>query len=280
MTDTASAPRPQHVAFVGAGNMAAAIIGGLLTSGYPAEQISAGDPSPAAQNRMQALGVNSVFASPAETVKGADVVLLAVKPQIMADVARSIAAEIAPGAVVVSIAAGIGLDALQGYLGSHCAVVRCMPNTPALVGAGATGLYAPPGVSPEQCAKAAFLLGAVGMTTWVAEESLLDAVIAVSGSGPAYFFAFMEAMIHQGVKLGLDEASATALTLQTALGAAKLAAQSEHSLATLRENVTSPGGTTEQALQRFAQEGALEHLVASAMTAAVHRAGELSKEYS
>lgn len=266
------------IAFVGAGNMASSIIGGLLASGHPADRIRAADPYPPSLEKLAEVGPVTLCADNAEAVAGADVVVLAVKPQVMAEAADSIAAVIAASRpVVISIAAGITIHSLQQRLGEACAIVRCMPNTPALLGCGASGLYANDQTSAQQRGYAEAILGAVGSVCWVPEEKDLDAVTALSGSGPAYFFLFMEAMADAGTALGLDRDTATAMTLQTALGAARMAMEGDVDLAELRRRVTSPGGTTERAVQRFEQDD-LRGKVAAAIQAAHLRSEELARE--
>jgi len=267
-----------HIAFIGAGNMAASIIGGLLQSGHPSNHLSAADPAPESLERISAMGPIAVFNDNAAAAVTADVVILAVKPQVMAEAAASLAPVIQKnGAVVISIAAGITTASLQKRLGEGAAIVRCMPNTPALLRAGASGLYATAATSPAQRSFAEYVLSAVGTTAWVDAESQLDAITALSGSGPAYFFLFMEAMIDAGCELGLDRKTATGLALQTGLGAARMATESPLELTELRRQVTSPGGTTERAVQQF-EEDDLRTVVASAMRAAAQRAAELARE--
>lgn len=266
-----------HIAFVGAGNMAGSIIGGLLDSGHPPASLSAADPDPGSLERLAAMAPIAVYADNARAVAGANVVILAVKPQIMADVAREIAKPVQDAdAVVISVAAGITVASLQHWLGAGAAVVRCMPNTPALLRCGASGLYASDRVSPAQAQYAELVLGAVGITRWVEREQLLDAITALSGSGPAYFFLFLEAMIDAACELGLDRETATGLAQQTALGSARMAIESDVDLPELRRRVTSPGGTTERALQSFEENG-LRDTVARAMSAAAQRAAEMSR---
>jgi len=266
------------IAFVGAGNMANSIIGGLLSSGHPAERIRAADPFPESLERLATLGPISLHTDNADAVEGADVVVLAVKPQVMAEAASSIAEAVTRSqAVVVSIAAGITIDSLEARLGAGTAIVRCMPNTPALLGCGASALFANTHTSDQQRAHAAALLDAVGITRWVPEEGALDAITALSGSGPAYFFLFMEAMADAGRSLGLDADTATDMTLQTALGAARMAIEGDVDLVELRRRVTSPGGTTEQAVQNF-EDNDLRGRVADAMRAAFDRSVEMAKD--
>ena len=258
--------------------MAASIIGGLLESGHPASRLRAADPFADSLERLRALGVDALHSDNAAAVAGADVVILAVKPQVMAAAADSIAAAVRDsGALVISIAAGITVAALQRRLGEAAAIVRCMPNTPALLRCGASGLYASAGTSEQQRGHAELVLGAVGSTCWVESEAELDAITALSGSGPAYFFLFMEAMIDAGESLGLQRDTATALALQTGLGAARMALENDLDLVELRRRVTSPGGTTERALQRFEHDG-LRDVVSGAMRAAADRAAEMSRE--
>jgi pyrroline-5-carboxylate reductase len=267
-----------HIAFIGAGNMASSIIGGLLESGHSAQQISAADPYPESLARLRDLGAIRTFADNAGAVAGADVVILAVKPQVMAEACTSIARAAADcGALVISIAAGITIASMQARLGDRTAIVRCMPNTPALLGCGATGLYANDQVSAGQRELAANILAAVGITRWVASERDLDAVTALSGSGPAYFFLFMEAMIDAGIAQGLERETAEELAMQTALGAARMALENDVDLVELRRRVTSPGGTTEAAVEHF-ETGDLRGLVAGAMQAAADRADEMARE--
>lgn len=263
------------ISFIGAGNMASSIIGGLLESGHPASALRAADPARANLEKLGKLGAIETFQDNAAACADADVVILAVKPQIMDAAMASIAAPVAArGALVISIAAGTTIATMEAGLGTATAVVRCMPNTPALLGVGATALYANGNVSSGQRDLASTILGAVGMIEWVPEEDQLDAITALSGSGPAYFFLFMEAMVNAGCAMGLSRECATAMTKQTALGAARMAIEGDVDLTELRRRVTSPGGTTERAVQCFEHEG-LRDLVAHAMAAAQQRAAEM-----
>lgn len=265
------------LAFIGAGNMARAIIGGLINNGYPAAKIWATEPSMANLADLEMQGINT-SSDNAEAVKQADVVVLAVKPQILHQVCTDIEDAVqSQQPLIISIAAGIVSDDIDHWLGTSNAIVRCMPNTPALVQTGASGLYANTYVNDEQREQAEEILSAVGIALWVDEESQLDAVTAVSGSGPAYYFLMMEAMIDAGKKLGLSDEVATQLTLQTALGAAKMASNSDVDPAELRRRVTSPNGTTEQAIKTFI-EGGLPELVDDALQACNDRSIELAKE--
>ncbi len=258
--------------------MAASIIGGLLESGHPATAIAAADPFPESLARLREVAPVAVSADNAEAVDGADVVILAVKPQVMAEAADSIAATLrGSGAVVISIAAGITVASLRARLGEDISIVRCMPNTPSLLREGASGLYASAGTSDAQRDHAEHILAAVGTTRWVGSEAELDAITALSGSGPAYFFLFMEAMIEAAVELGLERETATALAQQTGLGAARMALENEVDLAELRRRVTSPGGTTEGAVESFERDG-LRAIVNRAMRAAADRAAQMAEE--
>ena len=267
-----------HIAFVGAGNMASSIIGGLIESGHPAQCISAADPFAASLERLQEIAPVAIYSDNAEAVANADVIILAVKPQVMAEATDTIASAVqSTSAVVISIAAGVTIGSMAARLGAQSAIVRCMPNTPALLGCGASGLFANHNVSEQQRQYAESILSAVGITTWVDTEQALDAITALSGSGPAYFFLFMEAMIDAGCELGLDRDTATTLATQTGLGAARMAIESEVDLAELRRRVTSPAGTTERAIQTFEQDG-LRDVVNNAMRAAADRAAEMARE--
>lgn len=268
----------QHgkLVFIGGGNMAASLIGGLIAQGYPASRITASDPVAEARSRLAAQFGVAVSADNRAAVADADILVLAVKPQVMAAVVAELAPAVPPGALVISIAAGVPVAALAQLLGAHIAIVRCMPNTPALVRVGATGLYAGAGVSDAQRRVAADVLGAVGTAVWVQSERDIDAVTAVSGSGPAYFFRVMEAMIAAGVALGLEPEVAGQLTLQTALGAARMALDSDVDVAELRRRVTSPGGTTAAALAVL-DEGGLTELFGRALAAADARGREMGE---
>ena len=266
------------IAFIGAGNMASSIVGGLVEAGHPAQRIRAADPYPASLERLAEIAPITVCNDNAEAARGADIIILAVKPQVMGEALESIAAPVkSGGAVIISIAAGITLSTMKARLGEQAAIVRCMPNTPALLGCGASGLYAADSVSEQQRNQAQYILSAVGMTSWVPNEQALDAVTALSGSGPAYFFLFMEAMIDAGCQLGLERGVATELALQTGLGAARMALENDVDLVELRKRVTSPGGTTERAVASFEQDG-LRDIVSTAMQSAADRAKEMARE--
>ncbi|MBP5150034.1 pyrroline-5-carboxylate reductase, partial [Pseudomonas protegens] len=217
-----------------------------------------------------------VFADNAEAIEGVDVIVLAVKPQAMKAVCQALRPSLKPQQLVVSIAAGITCSSMNSWLGAQ-PIVRCMPNTPALLRQGVSGLYATAEVSAQQRQQAEELLSAVGIALWLDQEQQLDAVTAVSGSGPAYFFLLIEAMTAAGEKLGLPRETAAQLTLQTALGAAHMAVSSDVDAAELRRRVTSPAGTTEAAIKSF-QAGGFEALVEKALGAAAHRSAEMAEQ--
>ena len=264
------------IAFVGGGNMASALIGGLVAKGHDATRISVIELSPAAREKLAARHPVRVTTAPDVAMKGADTVLLAVKPQDMKRALASLGSEVR-GALVISIAAGIGLETLSRWLGGHRRIVRCMPNTPALIGAGITGLYAPEDVGKEYRKTAETILSAVGEVVWLAEERLLDPVTAVSASGPAYVFWFIEQLAASAEKLGIPKDAALKMAKQTVLGAAQLASASPDSPETLRKNVTSKGGTTEAALKVFDEEKLAERF-ARAVAAASKRGEEMGRE--
>lgn len=244
-----------NLAFIGAGNIAQAIIGGLVNTGFEPACIVAADPS----SEQLASLPEDVRRAPSnrEAAAGADAIVLCVKPNLMAGVCTDIGDRITDQ-LVVSVAAGVTTGAIARYLGESRAIVRCMPNTPALVREGMTGLFANEHVTPDQRRIAEQVMGAVGRVHWFEDEGLLDAVTAVSGSGPAYFFLVMEAMQAAARKLGLDDEVARDLVLQTALGAARIAIEGDDDVATLRTRVTSPGGTTEAAIDSLLAAGLLD----------------------
>lgn len=258
--------------------MATSLIGGLIAQDHPAGRLRVVDPD---TQRLAALrerfGVAVSERADAEFM-AADVWVLAVKPQVMAEVATALADKLGtPPPLVLSVAAGVPSRALARWFGADVPIVRCMPNTPALIGAGAAGLYAADNVEPRQRETAEAVLGSAGITVWVEDEAALDAVTATSGSGPAYFFAFMEALQSGAEELGLDAETARRLVLQTALGAARMALESGDNPAELRRKVTSPGGTTERALT-ILEEGGFDMLVGEAMRAAAGRSAQISEE--
>ncbi|MFZ5493133.1 MAG: pyrroline-5-carboxylate reductase [Pseudomonadota bacterium] len=267
-----------EIVFIGGGNMGRALLGGLIADGVPTGQLAAAEPDAARRAALtDELGMRAA-AQGHELVADASVVVLAVKPQVLRDVVQELAGQFgAHRPLVVSIVAGVTEADIDAWLGGDFPIVRCMPNTPALVRQGISALHANARVSGDQRAQAERILGAVGSVVWVPEEAQLDAVTAVSGSGPAYFFAVMEAMEQAGVALGLTPDVSRRLTLQTALGAAMLATQSADPPAVLRAQVTSPGGTTQAALQVL-QSGGLAALFKDALAAAHRRAGELARQ--
>nr|WP_211218334.1 MULTISPECIES: pyrroline-5-carboxylate reductase [Spongiibacter] len=266
------------IGFIGGGNMAASIIGGLLTSGVDARQLRAGDPSQESLDRLASLGPITTSQDNLDIIPGCDVLVMAVKPQLMKVVCAGIADTVqASKPLIISIAAGVTSDSLNQWLGGNLAIVRCMPNTPALLRCGATGLFANTAVSEIQRQQAQQILDAVGLALWVEQESELDAVTAVSGSGPAYFFLMMEAMQASGEALGLSPDVAKQLSQQTALGAARMALESDVDVAELRRRVTSPKGTTERAITIF-EDGGFRALVQQALQGAADRADELGRE--
>jgi pyrroline-5-carboxylate reductase len=269
----------RKLAFIGGGNMAAALIGGLTKRGLPQDRIVVADPSAQQlQSLVREYGINTAPDNES-AVAGAEVVILAVKPQQMRAVALGIAPRLAQSdPLVISIAAGIPHAALLRWFGGRTAVVRTMPNRPALNGFGATGLYAPACVGAANRALAEAILAAVSATVWVEHESQMDTVTALSGSGPAYFFLFMEALEAAAHARGLPTEIAHKLTLETAFGASQMARLSNESLAQLRDQVTSKGGTTAAALDVLDAAG-LRAIVAHAVAAADRRSAELAAEY-
>ena len=265
-----------NILFIGGGNMAAAIIGGLKAKGWPATAIHAVDVLPDALKRLeQQFGVRTSSDGVA-AARDADCIVLAVKPQQLRDVARSLAPVIGKQ-LIISIAAGIRSGDLARWLGPAARIVRAMPNTPALVGAGVTGLHAMPGVSESQRKDAERILGAVGTTFWVATEPDLDAVTAVSGSGPAYVFYVIEALEAAARELGMPPAEAKQSALATFAGAVKLAIEDGGDPAVLRARVTSKGGTTERAIG-ILDDSAVKAAFARAVRGAAERAAELGDE--
>jgi len=256
--------------------MARSLISGLLASGVRPEQLRASDPDPGQRAQLADTGIQTTDSND-EAVAGADVVVLAVKPQVLGAVLKNLN-NLATGQLLVSIAAGVPLASLTSWSSIMQPIVRCMPNTPALLGAGMTALYANDKVSAQQRSQAEMILGAAGKTLWVATEDTLDAVTAVSGSGPAYYFYLMEAMVDAGVALGLDREMATLLTLETAYGAGLMARNGATPLAKLRENVSSPGGTTAAALA-ILDAAELRLTIKNALAGAARRSKELAKEF-
>jgi pyrroline-5-carboxylate reductase len=263
------------ITFLGGGNMANALIGGMLKRGFAAADITVIDPGSEARERLQqTYGVRCLAAADQLDTAG-DLLLLAVKPQQMREACAPLVAKLGQ-ALVVSIAAGLDLATLSRFLGGHRRLVRCMPNTPALIGAGITGLCALPEVDAAGRAAADRVLAAVGSTVWIDDEGRMDGVTALSGSGPAYVFLFIEALQQAAADLGFTAEQGRQLAIETVQGAAALAAQSSEAASVLRERVTSKGGTTEAALRTMAEAGVKEGIVAG-VKAAEARGRELGK---
>lgn len=266
------------ICFIGAGNMSRSLIGGLLASGYDKSKVWASDPNTDTTDSLsQRFGIKC-YNDNQQAIQQADILVLAVKPQQLQALCKSLAPSVQEKKpLLISIAAGVRSADIDRWLGGGQAVVRSMPNTPALIQTGATGLFANPKVTTTQKADAEHILRAAGLTLWVNQENQLDAVTALSGSGPAYYFLFMEAMEAAGKQLGLDPKTAHLLTLQTAFGAAKMALESSDDCATLRQQVTSPNGTTEQAIKSF-ESDQFSDIVSRAMHASHKRAQQLADE--
>jgi len=265
-----------NITFIGGGNMAQALIGGLLARGLPTTRIMVSDPVEAIRQLLHEKEIQAVDDN-VKAIKNADVVVLAVKPQVLGTVLKPLHG-LFEGKLIVSIIAGAEIETIAALTGTD-RVVRVMPNTPALVQTGAHGLYANENVTTKDRDLASQILAATGLTIWVNSEAQIDAVTAVSGSGPAYFFYLMESMIRAGKNMGLDEKVATALTLQTALGAAQMAITSSNTPAELRKNVTSPNGTTQAALEVF-DRAQISQNIQTALAAAQKRSQELAHELS
>jgi len=269
-----------RIAFIGGGNMARSLVGGLVEKGCKPGRITVSEPDAEQRAAIAKRMPVRMSADGASAVRDADVVVFAVKPQVMRSAAKAVAETVqARKPLIVSVAAGITTGDLDRWLGGGQAIVRVMPNTPALLGAGAAGLYATSQVSAEQRATAQVLMEAVGRALWIQDEALMDAVTAVSGSGPAYFFLLMECMEAAALELGLPAETARALISQTAFGAARMAQESGEAPGTLRKQVTSPNGTTAAALGVF-EDGKFAALVQKALTAARDRGRQLSAEAS
>jgi len=262
------------ICFIGAGNMAGSMIGGLTANGYPAQNIIACDINNDRLTQLQQDFSIRIHRDVDQAIAEAEVIILAVKPQVMQTVCKSLH-NTRHRPLFISIAAGLRESDINHWLGGGHAMVRCMPNTPALVGQGASGLYANTRVSEQQRQQAEQIMQSTGITVWVEQEQQLDAVTAISGSGPAYFFLFIEALQKAGEILGLTAETAEQLAKQTALGAASMAMDKD--VIELRRQVTSPGGTTEQAIASF-QSNQLERLVIEATTAAQRRSEELAQQ--
>jgi pyrroline-5-carboxylate reductase len=265
----------EPIAFIGGGNMATSLIAGLLNAGMEHQAITVSDPLPAQRELLENMGVRTT-ADNAEAARNAATIVLAVKPQMLGTVLKRLAP--AANQLLVSIAAGVPIAAIRGWTRPEQPIVRAMPNTPALLGAGISALYASDTVTEAGRQRAEAILTAAGRTLWVDDETKLDAVTAVSGSGPAYFFYLMEAMIEAGIGQGLDAETATVLTLETAYGAALMARERSNPPDVLRANVTSPGGTTAAALSVLDQAGTRQ-IIRSALDRARARSEELAEEF-
>lgn len=264
------------ITFIGAGNMGSSLIGGLINNGHPHDKIWAADPS---QERLQTLQETFQIHTTNDNTRAvlaADIVILAIKPQVFADVLTPLQPAVnTRKPLIITIAAGVREASIQQHLGEHTAIVRAMPNTPALIACGATALHANSKVTNEQHNQAESILRAVGAVVWVDDEAQMDTVTALSGSGPAYFFLVMEALQQAAIDLGLSADTARLLTLQTALGAAKMAIESGQPLTELRKQVTSPGGTTERGILVL-EENNIRHLLKKTLQAAKLRSEELA----
>ncbi len=277
-----------NICFIGGGNMASAMMGGLVRQGVPARQLRVVEIDDANRQRLAAQGFVVFAKQDPEAILGSDIIVLAVKPQQMKQVAEQLGSQLSAGQIVLSIAAGIRLMDLARWLGrlntrslgfqdTGFVLVRAMPNTPALIGAGMTGLCSLSVLNDTQQKLVETVMQAAGSFVWIGNEAEMDAVTAVSGSGPAYFFYFIEALEQAGKVLGLPEQTARMLALETALGAARLAHQSTETPATLRERVTSKNGTTERALLSMQANHVKEHIITAAQAAAA-RSREMGEE--
>ena len=265
------------IGFIGAGNMAYALIKGLLNNGFDANQINISDPNEELlRNRESELKVTT-YSDNTSLLSNSDIIFFAVKPQVLSSVCLELKGVVKSKHLFVSIVAGIRSSDINRWLGGNFALIRTMPNTPALFQTGVTGLFANELVNNEQKSLVSSILSSVGECFWVNEEKLIDAITAISGSGPAYFFLLMESMKQAGMALGLDEETANSLSIQTAYGASLMANKTGKDSRTLRTEVTSPNGTTQSAIESF-QDQNFEGIVANATRAAYDRARELSNE--
>ena len=265
------------IGFIGAGNMAYALINGLLNNGYDSKNIKASDPNNGLLQKIEAELNITTFSNNSSLIEVCDIIVFAVKPQVLSEVCLELRDNIKPNHLFISIVAGIRVNDINRWLGGNYSLVRTMPNTPALMQHGVTGLFPNELVNDEQKALVTTILSSVGDCFWVNEERLIDAITAISGSGPAYFFLLMQSMTQAGMALGLDEKTAKELSVQTAFGASLMATKSGKDPRTLRNNVTSPNGTTQAAIEYF-QDQNFEGIVANATRAAFDRARELSIE--
>lgn len=265
-----------NISLVGCGNMGQSLIGGLIANGHDPARIHGADPDPAKRDMLKKRYHVQMHAENTSAIGHADVIIIAVKPQSVAATLTGIAGEINGKPLLISVAAGIRMHTLEKLAGRQFPIVRVMPNTPALIQAGASTLYANGVATTSQRDLAEAIMRSVGMAIWLEDEALMDTVTALSGSGPAYFFLIMEIMEKAAVTLGLPAKQARLLTLETAFGAAKMALESELDTVTLRQQVTSPGGTTEQALKVLIEQGKIETLFLEALSAAKKRSEELA----
>lgn len=263
----------KKIGFIGAGNMAHSIIGGMLNAGYDATAIRAADPILPENN----IGID-ITSDNNRVARWADIIILAVKPQTLKAVCTNILQAVQnKKPLIISVAAGIRSEAINNWTGGNNAIIRVMPNTPALIGQGMSGMFFNEQVSNDQKQIAEKILGMVGKTVWLDREADIDSVTAISGSGPAYFLLFIEALIDAATNRGLPPETARVLALQTALGAAQMASESTHSVTKLRHQITSPGGTTEQAIDTL-KKGQLTQLINQAVDAAAKRSAELAEK--
>ena len=265
------------IGFIGAGNMAYALINGLLNNGYDSKNIKASDPNNGSSQKIEAELNITTFSNNSSLIEVCDIIVFAVKPQVLSEICLELRDNIKPNHLFISIVAGIRVNDINRWLGGNYSLVRTMPNTPALMQHGVTGLFPNEVVNDEQKALVTTILSSVGDCFWVNEERLIDAITAISGSGPAYFFLLMQSMTQAGMALGLDEKTAKELSVQTGFGASLMATKSGKDPRTLRTDVTSPNGTTQAAIECF-QDQNFEGIVASATRAAFDRACELSNE--
>lgn len=267
------------IAFIGAGNMSRSVIGAMVGNGFPSENITAANPSIGKLNNLKQDFNIQITQDNLSAVENADMVVLAVKPQMMSTVCQQLAQLGAAlnDKLVVSLAAGVTCQIIKDLLRQDAAIIRCMPNTPAMYAKGVSGLYSD-GASTEQQAFADYVIQGSGLVVWVKQEQQIDAITAISGSGPAYFFMFMEAMVDKAQQLGFDADTAKQLVQHTAMGAATMVEHSDLSITQLRQNVTSKGGTTAAALNIYSQQG-LPSMVDDAMQAACDRAEQLANAF-
>lgn len=264
-----------RITFIGGGNMATALVGGLYAAPGGVDMIHVADPNPEVRVRVESIWPVRCFSQAADALEGMKAIVLAVKPQVLPAVLEEIGELVTAEQLVISIVAGAPISQIAAHMKSSPAIVRTMPNLPALIDRGITGLHASEHCSPEQCQLAQELMEAVGEVVWLEEESQLDVVTAVSGTGPAYFFYLIEAMRNAGTRLGLPEDIAEKLALHTANGASTMALQSKHDVIELRRRVTSEGGTTQAAVEKL-EEGHFLALMDAAIEAATRRAKELA----